>query len=43
MIEIAREKRDKRELSNNNLKRRIRNIDTCLYLVPQGTAFLLSS
>ena len=27
----------------NNLKRRIRNIDTCLYLFPQGTAFLLSS
>ena len=36
-----REKRDKRELSN--LKRRIRNIDTCLCLFPQGTAFLLSS
>ena len=27
----------------NNLKRRIRNIDTCLCLFPQGTAFLLSS
>ena len=26
----------------NNLKRRIRNIDTCLCLFPQG-AFLLSS
>ena len=37
-----REKRDKRELSYN-LKRRIRNIDTCLCLFPQGTAFLLSS
>ena len=36
-----REKRDKWELSYN-LKRRIRNIDTCLYLFPQG-AFLLSS
>ena len=35
-----REKRDKWELS---LKRRIRNIDTCLCLFPQGTAFLLSS
>ena len=34
-----REKRDK----VNNLKRRIRNIDTCLCLFPQGTAFLLSS
>ena len=34
-----REKRDK----VNNLKRRIRNIDTCLCLLPQGTAFLLSS
>ena len=27
----------------NNLKRRIRNIDTCLCLFPQGNAFLLSS
>ena len=27
----------------NNSKRRIRNIDTCLCLFPQGTAFLLSS
>ena len=27
----------------NNLKRRIRNIDTCLCLFPQGTVFLLSS
>ena len=27
----------------NNLKTRIRNIDTCLCLFPQGTAFLLSS
>ena len=27
----------------NNLKRRIGNIDTCLCLFPQGTAFLLSS
>ena len=31
-----REKRD-------NLRRRIRNIDTCLCLFSQGTAFLLSS
>ena len=36
-----REKRDKRRV--NNLKRRIRNIYTCLCLFPQGTAFLLSS
>ena len=36
-IEIER----KRQV--NNLKRRIRNIDTCLCLFPQGTAFLLSS
>ena len=27
----------------NNLKRRIRNIDTCFCLFPQGNAFLLSS
>ena len=27
----------------NNLKWRIRNIDTCLCLFPQGNAFLLSS
>ena len=27
----------------NNLKRRIRNIDTCLCIFPQVTAFLLSS
>ena len=27
----------------NNLKRRKRNIDTCLCLFPQSTAFLLSS
>ena len=32
-----------REKRDNNLKRRIRNIDTCLCLFPQGTAFLLSS
>ena len=35
-------KETKRNLVNN-LKRRIRNIDTCLCLFPQGTAFLLSS
>ena len=34
--------RDKRDRVNN-LKRRIGNIDTCLCLIPQGTAFLLSS
>ena len=27
----------------NNLKRRIRNINTCLCLFPQGTTFILSS
>ena len=36
-----REKRDKRNRVNN-LKRRIRNIDTCLCLFPQGTAFQLN-
>ena len=40
-IEIER-KETKRNLVTN-LKRRIRNIDTCLCLFPQGTAFLLSS
>ena len=40
-IEMER-KETKRNLVNN-LKRRIRNIDTCLCLFPQGTAFLLSS
>ena len=38
-----REKRQKGTELINNLKRRIRNIDTCLCLFPQGTAFLLSS
>ena len=33
---------EKRDNGVNNLKRRIRNIDTCLCL-SQGTAFLLSS
>ena len=36
---------EKRHKGNrvNNLKRSTRNIDTCLCLFPQGTAFLLSS
>ena len=32
-----------RKETKGNLKRRIRNIDTCLCLFPEGTAFLLSS
>ena len=36
------EKRIEGSTKGNNLKRRIRNIDTCLCLFPQG-AFLLSS
>ena len=47
---VEREKREDIEIVRketkgnrvNNLKRRIRNIDTCLCL-SQGTAFLLSS
>ena len=37
-----REKRDKRELSLL-FEEEDRNIDTCLCLLPQGTAFFLSS
>ena len=40
-IEI--ERKETKENRVNNLKRRIRNIDTCLGLFPQGIAFLLSS
>ena len=41
MIEIERKKTKGNGV--NNLKRRIRNIDTYLCLFTQGTAFLLSS
>ena len=37
------ERKETKRNSVNNLKRRIRNIDNCLCLFPQGNAFLLSS
>ena len=41
--DIEMERKETKQNLVNNLKRRIRNIDTCLCLFPQGTAFLLSS
>ena len=42
---VERETKETKGNRNDNSKRRIRNIDTCLLVVqlPQGTAFLLSS
>ena len=40
---IEKGSRERIEIERKGVKRRIRNIDTCLYLFPKGTAFLLSS